>query len=124
MRPASIPSDREAAPEGELIAVAFAPIGDPRFAGVVTLRGQHDIASAADIVDAIASMPGSVLVDFSECTFLDSSVVAALLHGARALERNGHRLELVVPVENTVVAHRLAVTGIATLMAVHVTRPG
>jgi hypothetical protein len=49
--------------------------------------------------------------------------VSVLLKGSDDLGREGHRLELLVPVENTAVLHTLALTGVTRLVPVHVIRP-
>lgn len=63
---------------------------------VLKLLGEHDLSTAA-LVDAafepIEATGTTVLVDFSETSFIDSTVVGALLKRAR----RGETLLLVVP---------------------------
>jgi anti-anti-sigma factor len=67
-------------------------------AAIVTLRGDHDLASAHEIATALvaASVQRSVLVDLSECTFIDSSVITALLRASNNLHASGGQLALVI----------------------------
>ncbi len=50
------------------VDVIYDPPDEPRFAAIVSLHGEHDIATAADVSDAIAGVSGSVLVDLSTAT--------------------------------------------------------
>ena len=59
---------------------------------VVVVRGEHDIYTAPTLRDrleeALGGSPTGVIVDLSAATFLDSSILGALLEARRqALER-------------------------------------
>jgi anti-anti-sigma regulatory factor len=60
---------------------------------------------------ALAPLRGSVLVDLSPCTFIDSAIIAILVEQGHRLMRGGSRLELRVadgsPVAETVALVRL-----------------
>src|SRR5687768_11398990 len=62
---------------------------------VLELLGDHDLATAdelsAAIDQALASRPGLV-VDLSETTFIDSTVVHLLVNAHQALQARGHGL--------------------------------
>ena len=66
--------------------------------GVVELIGEHDVASAAEfeatLKKAAKLSVGSVEVDLSRATFIDSSIAAVLVRGARDLVRGGHKIVL------------------------------
>jgi anti-anti-sigma factor len=50
---------------------------------VVELRGEHDISTAGALqaeLNAVLATGASVIVDLSETTFIDSSIVGALFH--------------------------------------------
>jgi anti-anti-sigma factor len=68
-------------------------------AAIVTLRGEHDLGSKLAVSRALAEASGrrDVLVDLSECTFLDSSVISALLQASNRLHEHAGLLELVIP---------------------------
>lgn len=52
-------------------------------AGVrLRVAGDLDVSNVSGFVDVLASTPGPIEVDLSECTFLDSSGVAALATGS------------------------------------------
>jgi anti-anti-sigma factor len=90
---------------------------------VVTLRGEYDLASAERLgaaLDAAESRP-AVLVDLSACTFVDSSVITALLRAAgRARARDG-TLELVVPTAG-LVRRALELAGVRAILPLHETQ--
>ena len=67
------------------------------FAAIVALRGEHDIATAAEASAALGAVEGNVLVDLSDCTFLDSTVIGVLFVRNEELARDGCRLEVLVP---------------------------
>jgi anti-anti-sigma factor len=79
------------------VDVEHRPVSAPAFAAIVHLCGEHDMATASAIATALNSLSGDVLVDLSECSFLDSSTIRVLLEDGRLRERNGHRLELLAP---------------------------
>jgi anti-anti-sigma regulatory factor len=61
--------------------------------GGVELVGEHDVASAQEFATALegaAQMSaGTLVVDLSRATFIDSSIAAALMRCARELVREG-----------------------------------
>ena len=96
----------------------------PRTA-VVTLGGDHDVASRGAIADAfsVASTGRDLLVDLSDCTFVDSTIIKLLLQTMRALEENDGRLEIVIDTESHGHVARVAeLMGIADVIPTHGTR--
>jgi anti-anti-sigma factor len=119
MLPTTTPSTGGGTSSVARIDVEIRPARVPDFAAVVSLRGEHDMATAPEIVKAISSIAGNVLVDLSTCDFVDSSMVSALLTGSQDLEREGHRLELLVPGDNAVVLHTLDLIGLREVIVIH-----
>jgi anti-anti-sigma regulatory factor len=64
---------------------------------VIQLVGEHDYGSHATLVAALEAVNGHVVVDLTTCTFIDISLIGAVIGKALALGKGGHRLELVVP---------------------------
>jgi anti-sigma B factor antagonist len=66
---------------------------------IVTLRGEHDLDSSAQIRGALAGANGrsNVVVDLSQCSFMDSSVISVLLRASNRLHERGGQLALVIP---------------------------
>ena len=87
------------------------------------LRGEHDLSTAPEVRATLGSISGSVLVDLSDCAFIDSTVIGALIAVSQELEREGHVLELYVPPENRAVSRTLEVTRMGDLVVVHSTSP-
>lgn len=89
-----------------------------RFAAVVELHGEHDLATREAVRVALASLRGNLLVDLSECSFIGSTVIATIVEAAQRLARDGYRLELVLPPPDSQVGRTLALVGIHELLHV------
>jgi anti-anti-sigma factor len=89
----------------------------------VKLRGEHDLATKQPLTEALASAGAHphVLVDLSECTFLDSSVVAAFIATHRDLSERGGRLGLVIPPHASAVQRVAQITALADILPIHET---
>jgi anti-sigma B factor antagonist len=94
-------------------------------AAVVTLGGDHDVASLDAIEDAfrVAGAGRNLLVDLSDCTFIDSTIIKLLLRTLRVLEATGARFELVIdPTPSGHVSRVAALMGIPEVIPTHDTR--
>ena len=60
-------------------------LGQPCRVAVVRLRGEHDVANAPAVRAALdqALETSTVVVDLRACSFLDSSIIACLIHARR-----------------------------------------
>jgi anti-anti-sigma factor len=101
------------------IEVEYSAARAPAFAAVLTLCGEHDVATSDGLREALAAIHGHVLVDLSDCDFVDSSVLSVLLRDSHTRGSGGQRLELLVPVANVTVSRTLEVSGVAQLLTVH-----
>jgi anti-anti-sigma factor len=92
-------------------------------ASVVTLRGEHDLSSRPDLALALAaaSEHRNVLVDLSESTFIDSSIISALLLASKRLQERDGALELVIPPAARAMHRVMAVTGVQVILPSHET---
>jgi anti-sigma B factor antagonist len=76
--------------------VARRPLSDGGVELAVT--GELDLATAEGfeplLMETIESTERTVAVDFTNCNFVDSSGVRALITGARTLERSGRTLRI------------------------------
>jgi len=104
--------------------VRFGSSAAPPYAAIVSLHGEHDLATAATIRDALSSLYGPILLDLSPCEFIDSTVIRAVLDKHRQLEPDGHRLELLVPSDRKAISRVLDVSGLRQILTVHDTLPG
>lgn len=94
-----------------------------RRVAVVDVTGEVDLATAPELATAVheaIGVGGDVLVDFTDCGFLDSSGVAVLVHAHRTIAERGRAL-LVVSPPATVPARVLSLT-LSGLVPFHPTR--
>jgi anti-anti-sigma factor len=99
------------------------PVDVPEFAAVVSLRGEHDMVTAAEVLTTLRSIAGNLLIDLSGCDFIDSSVIGTLITVSRERERDGRYFELVVPRANLMVSRTLALIGLGDLVVIQEARP-
>jgi anti-anti-sigma factor len=101
------------------IEVELQPTRAAGYAAIVTLRGEHDLETGPELAGALRPITGDLLLDMRACAFIDSTVVGIVIGKSQDLTRDGHRLELVVPVANRTVARVVDVVGLRGLMTVH-----
>ena len=90
----------------------------------VTVRGEHDIYTAPALRDrldeALDGEPTGVIVDLSAATFLDSSILGALLEARRqALERTIGYVVCLGDTPEPGVARILEITGLVPVFPVY-----
>jgi anti-anti-sigma factor len=100
------------------IEVDARPRGAAGVAAIVRLGGEHDLATVVELRDILRGIDGHVLVDLSDCLFIDSSVIATLISEAGERRTRNERLELVVP-SNGLIGRTLEIVGIPALLIVH-----
>jgi anti-sigma B factor antagonist len=100
--------------ERELKVTVEFGTGDANSWPVVTVAGEVDIQTSPALEDQLASVVnqghGSVVVDLSGVTFLDSTGLSALIGGLKRCQAVGGELRLVSPRPN--VRKVLEVTGL------------
>ncbi|HEV7567529.1 MAG TPA: STAS domain-containing protein [Microbacteriaceae bacterium] len=103
--------------------VELLPGGGSPYSAVVTLCGEHDLATSREVNAALAPLHGRVLLDLSRCTFIDSAVLASVLRKFQDSQRSGQgTVELVVKAGSSV-DRLLEVTGVRQLLVVHSSMP-
>ena len=89
----------------------------PGGAHVVHVSGELDLATAPLVEEALADVSGEILViDLSDCTFLDSAGIRALVAAAR--DRAGTSRLRIVTADPGIV-RLLEITGVDTIIHVH-----
>ena len=63
-----------------------------------------------------------MLVDLSECSFIDSTVIGALVRAFQAFGEQGRRLELTIPPGANAIQRVAKVAGLTTFLVIHETR--
>lgn len=93
---------------------------------MVAVRGELDLSTATDLegpLDAALSETGaSVLVDLSECEFIDSTGIALIVRAWQQLNSEGNGGQLVICSRNDQVRRVLDVSGLDQSIPVHATR--
>ena len=91
---------------------------------MLTLRGEHDLSTETALAEALgqARPQARVLVDLSECAFLDSSVIKRLISAHAQQLRVGGRLELVIPPEARMVERLARLIRLHEVMRIHESR--
>jgi anti-anti-sigma factor len=102
-------------PPSRQIEVDVRPQRAPQYAAIVSLHGEHDLATSAALAETLRPLYGDVLVDLSDCSFVDSTVIRALITAAQELDREGHSL----PPENASIGRTLELVRIGELLRVH-----
>ncbi|MDQ1556308.1 MAG: hypothetical protein QOI02_1310 [Actinomycetota bacterium] len=90
---------------------------------IVTLRGEHDLASRREVAIALTVAAGcsNILVDLLDTSFIDCSVIRAILTASRLARQRGGTLELVTSARSAS-RRALQLSGVQTLIKFHETR--
>jgi anti-sigma B factor antagonist len=91
---------------------------------LIKLRGEHDLSNKQGLTEALAtaSAQRNVLVDLSECTFMDSTVIAAFFRAREQLKERGGRLEVFIPEAATTIERIAKITGLGSILPIHETQ--
>jgi anti-sigma B factor antagonist len=91
----------------------------PGGAIVVRVEGELDLATSEQLEDALgASDPaGHVVIDLSECTFVDSSAVRLFVEAARAAQEADGKVSLVT--RDPGILRVLEIAAVDTMLPVH-----
>jgi stage II sporulation protein AA (anti-sigma F factor antagonist) len=91
---------------------------------VVRVDGELDLATKRHLEEAVqdADPSGRLVIDLSDCTFLDSSAVRVLISTARSAQDAGGQVALVA--SDAGVLRVLEIAAVDTLLPVHPTLDG
>ena len=93
--------------------------GSDRF--VITVSGEVDLATSPDldtaIIAAIESKAGSVVVDLTDVSFMDSSGLGAIVRGLKRCREADKDLDLVITNER--VLKVFGITGLDQVIPIH-----
>jgi anti-anti-sigma factor len=96
---------------------------------VVAVRGELDLSTAPDLEspleEAVASKDASVLIDLSDCEFIDSTGIALIVRAWQRLDRaaDGEGSgRVVICSDNEQVRRVLEITGLELSIAIHGSR--
>lgn len=93
-------------------------------AEVVAFHGELDAAAAPDLADRLAeveALPGvGLLIDLTDCSFIDSLGIGSVISGSKALREQDRAV--VVAASSPQVRRVLSLTGADELLTVHWSR--
>ena len=96
---------------------------------MIAVRGELDLSTAADLEtpleEAVASGDVSVLIDLTECEFIDSTGIALIVRAWQRLDRNADgdgSGRVVICSQNDQVRRVLEITGLELTIPIHGTR--
>lgn len=93
--------------------------------GVVSLLGEHDLATQAELEDAVAAVldaDADVVVDLSETEFIDSSTIHSLERARQLAAERGKRVTVQTSTQHAIVERVLELTGALAAWPVYRTR--
>jgi anti-anti-sigma factor len=92
----------------------------------ISVRGELDLSTAPDLEgpleEALESGEGSVLIDLSQCEFIDSTGIALIVRAWQRLNSGENGRALVICSQNGQVRRVLEITGLELSIPVHTTR--
>lgn len=89
---------------------------------VLSISGEHDLSTAPDLrarLDALIEAGDPVIVDLSPATFVDSSILGAILDARRRAQDAGNGLAVAQCDGTDAVARVLEITGLREELPVH-----
>ena len=92
---------------------------------LVVLSGEHDLGTVPvvrEALDAAAAADKAILIDLCHATFVDSSILGAMLESRRSAVEAGRGFAVACTGESEPVRRVLEVTGLAQELPVHQTR--
>lgn len=95
-------------------------------ARTISVRGELDLSTAPELEgaldQALESGEGSVLIDLSECEFIDSTGIALIVRAWQRLHGGDNGRALVICSQNNQVRRVLEISGLELSIPVHTTR--
>lgn len=92
----------------------------------ISVRGELDLSTAPELEgpleEALDSGEGSVLIDLSQCEFIDSTGIALIVRAWQRLDSDEIGRGLVICSQNDQVRRVLEITGLELSIPVHLTR--
>jgi anti-anti-sigma factor len=92
----------------------------------IAVRGELDLSTAPELEgpleEALESGQGSVLIDLSQCEFIDSTGIALIVRAWQRLDSGENGRSLVICSHNEQVRRVLEITGLELSIPVHATK--
>lgn len=92
----------------------------------ISVRGELDLSTAPELESpldqALENDQGSVLIDLTQCEFIDSTGIALIVRAWQRLQGDNNGRTLVLCSQNDQVRRVLEITGLELSIPVHMTR--
>jgi anti-anti-sigma factor len=92
----------------------------------ISIRGELDLSTAPELEgpleEALASDEGALLIDLSQCEFIDSTGIALIVRAWQRLDSGENGRVLAICSHNDQVRRVLEITGLELSIPVHMTR--
>ena len=91
---------------------------------IVTMRGEHDLNTHPVLAQALAlaAAHSNVVIDLTECSFIDSTVIQEFIRTSKTVSAKGESVLLVIPPEQRTVSRVASMTGLAHIFELHATK--
>jgi anti-sigma B factor antagonist len=90
---------------------------------VISLKGDHDLSTKPQLLEALTRLrrgPWAVIViDLRQCTFVDSTIIGAILAARRRDSSQEPNVSVVLPDDTSYVYRALSVVGLTDLVPAH-----
>ncbi len=88
---------------------------------VMALEGDHDLSTRPLIFEALAGVGprANLIIDLTGCTFVDSTIISAILGAGQVTTPSEQTVSLVLPDDTSYVYRALSVLGMQDLVPVH-----
>ena len=88
---------------------------------MISLSGDHDLSSKRELVESLARVPCDqrVLINLENCTFVDSTIINAVLTACRGESSRDPNASVVLPPDTSYVYRALSVIGLRDLVPTH-----
>ncbi|MDQ3725380.1 MAG: STAS domain-containing protein [Actinomycetota bacterium] len=91
----------------------------------ISVRGELDLSTAPELegpLEQALENDGSVLIDLSQCEFIDSTGIALIVRAWQRIDSGDNGRSLVICSQNDQVRRVLEITGLELSIPVHTTR--
>jgi anti-anti-sigma factor len=90
---------------------------------VIALKGDHDLSTKPQLVGALRRLRRgawtAIVLDLRQCTFVDSTIIGAILAAPRQGESRAPKVSVVLPEDTSYVYRALTVVGLTSLVPAH-----
>jgi anti-anti-sigma factor len=88
---------------------------------LIALRGEWDVSTQPQLAEALQHARGrqNVVIDLSDCSFVDSTTIGMLITLDHQLAADSGRLEIALPPSHNVVNRAFSLLGVREVLSVH-----